>query len=93
MFGGVSFLAEGVADLQEYNYKQPLLYYVNIDGDKVAQVIPLVQSTMGYEAEISLFAGKTCEEIRGITDLEGGGCGHVRNANEHGAERNAPRVF
>ena len=71
LFGGVSFLAEGVADLQEYNYKQPLLYYVNIDGDKVAQVIPLVQSTMGYEAEISLFAGKTCEEIRGITDLEG----------------------
>ena len=69
LFGGESFLAEGYADLSEYNYRQPLLFYINIADGKVAQIIPLRQSTMGYTAEISLFEGKTESEIEEISDL------------------------
>ena len=66
-FGGVSFLAEGYADLSEYNYRQPLLFYINIRDGKVSNILPLRQSTMGYTAELSLFIGKTAEEIAALS--------------------------
>lgn len=68
LFGGTSFLAAGVADLHEYNYKQALLFYVNIRDGKVAQILPLVQSTMGYTAATSLFVGKTHSEVEALTE-------------------------
>lgn len=69
LFGGRSYLASGYADLSEYDYRQPLLFYINIQDGKVAQILPLRQSTMGYTAEISLFIGKTAEEVEGILQL------------------------
>lgn len=69
LFGGNAFLVEGVADLKEYDYKQPLLYYVVIKDAKVQKVVPLKQSTMGYVAEVSFFEGKTYAEVSALTDL------------------------
>ena len=73
--GGERFLAEGYADLYEYDYKQPLLYYIRIEGGRVEEILPLVQSTMGYEAELSLFVGKTRAEIEGLSSLAGADAG------------------
>ena len=73
--GGERFLAEGYADLYEYDYKQPLLYYIRIEGGRVEEFHPLVQSTMGYEAELSLFVGKTRAEIEGLSSLAGADAG------------------
>ena len=42
---------------------------MNVRDEKVAQIVPLVQSTRGYEAEISLFVGKTRSEVGAITEL------------------------
>lgn len=68
-FGGMSFIAEGYADLYEYNYRQPLLFYVNIKDGSVADIIPIRQSTMGYTAELSLFIGRTRTDIEMLSDL------------------------
>lgn len=75
VLGGEWFLAEGFADLYEYEYKQPLLYYVHIEGGRVEEILPLVQSTMGYTAELSLFEGKTRAEIEGLSSLAGADAG------------------
>ena len=75
VLGGEWFLAEGFADLYEYDYKQPLLYYVHIEGGRVEEILPLVQSTMGYTAELSLFEGKTRAEIEGLSSLAGADAG------------------
>ena len=69
LFGGNAFLVEGVADLKEYNYQQPLLFYVVIKDEKAEKIVPLKQSTMGYVAELSLFEGKTFAEISALSDL------------------------
>ena len=69
LFGGTTYLAAGVADLSEYNYQQPLLYYISVEGNKISSIVPLVQSTMGYMAELSFFVGKTQQEIASLSDL------------------------
>lgn len=69
LFGGTAFLAAGSAYLSEYDYTQPLLYYIVVEGETVSSIVPLMQSTMGYTAELSLFLGKTRAEIEGLTDL------------------------
>lgn len=69
LMGGESFLAEGIADLYEYDYRQTLCFYINIENGVVSEIVPIRQSTMGYSAELSLFLGKTEEEISALTDL------------------------
>ena len=69
--GEYEFTVEGEAYLADYDYTQPLAYVVTLDkeGKKVTDVEPVVQSTMGYTAELSLFEGRTYKEILGLTDL------------------------
>ena len=69
--GEYEFTVEGDAYLADYDYTQPLAYVVTLDkeGKKVTDVEPVVQSTMGYTAELSLFEGRTYKEILGLTDL------------------------
>ncbi len=69
LFGGVSFLAGGEAYLAEYDYRQPLVFYINLAEDRVANIIPITQSTVGFTAELSFFLGKTRAEIFALTDL------------------------
>lgn len=69
--GSCRFEVKGIADLTEYNYQQPLRYTVTLDadGEFVTDVEPIEQSTMGYVAELSLFEGKSYEEIASLTQL------------------------
>lgn len=69
LFGGTAFLAQGTAHLEEYDYDQALCYYICIADGKVGKIVPVVQSTRGFTAELALFEGKTKEEIEGLTDL------------------------
>ena len=68
--GEYEFTVKGSAPITE-DYTQPLAYVVTLDkeGKKVTDVEPVVQSTMGYTAELSLFEGRTYAEILALTDL------------------------
>ena len=66
-----TFSVEGAAYLPEHDYTQPLAYTVRIDmaAGKVSEIVPVTQSTMGYEAELAFFVGKTHAQVLGLTDL------------------------
>lgn len=63
--GGYEFTVQGEAYLSEHDYTQPLEYIVKLDGagERVTEVVPVTQSTMGYVAELSYFEGQTYEQI------------------------------
>ncbi len=63
--GGYEFTVQGEAYLSEHDYTQPLEYIVRLDGagERVTEVVPVTQSTMGYVAELSYFEGQTYEQI------------------------------
>ena len=71
VYGEYEFSVKGEAYLADYDYTQPLAYVVTLDkeGKKVTDVEPVVQSTMGYTAELSLFEGRTYAEILALTAL------------------------
>ncbi len=68
--GEYVFTVQGGAPIVE-GYVQNLEYkvYVDADTDTVTDIVPIVQSTMGYTAELSFFEGKTYAEILQSTDL------------------------
>ena len=55
--GEYVFTVRGSAYLADYDYTQPLEYVVTLDGagERVTDIEPVEQSTMGYTAELSLF--------------------------------------
>ena len=63
--GGYEFTVQGEAYLSEHDYTQPLEYIVKLDsaGERVTEIVPVTQSTMGYVAELSYFEGQTYEQI------------------------------
>ena len=63
--GGYEFTVQGEAYLSEHDYTQPLEYIVRLDsaGERVTEIVPVTQSTMGYVAELSYFEGQTYEQI------------------------------
>ena len=69
--GEYVFSVRGVANISEFNYQQKVAFRVTLDGagERVTDVEPIEQSTMGYTAELSLFEDKTYEEIVALTDL------------------------
>lgn len=69
--GGYEFTVQGSAYLAEYDYTQPLEYTVKLDGagERVTEIIPVTQSTMGYTVELSYFVGHTYGEIVARTEL------------------------
>lgn len=71
--GGYEFTVQGEAYLSEHDYTQPLEYIVRLDGagERVTEVVPVTQSTMGYVAELSYFVGQTYEQIVARTDWKG----------------------
>lgn len=71
--GGYEFTVQGEAYLSEHDYTQPLEYIVKLDGagERVTEVVPVTQSTMGYVAELSYFVGQTYEQIVARTDWKG----------------------
>ncbi len=71
--GGYEFTVQGEADLSvpgQYEYFQPLEFVVVLDGagERVTEIVPVTQSTMGYTAELSYFVGHSYEEIAARTD-------------------------
>ncbi len=66
-----TFSVEGAAYLPDYDYTQPLAYTVRIDmaDGRVSEIVPVTQSTMGFEAELAFFVGKTHAQVLGLTDL------------------------
>lgn len=69
--GVYDFNVKGAAYLAEYDYTQPLEYTVTVNSylGRVTEIAVIQQSTMGYEAELSLFIGKSESEIRASNDL------------------------
>ncbi len=69
--GSYVFEVTGGAYLAEYDYTQELAYTVTIapETGRVSTIVPVRQSTMGYEAYLEFFVGKTEAEIAGLTDL------------------------
>lgn len=69
--GEYVFTVRGSAYLADYDYTQPLEYVVTLDGagERVTDIEPVEQSTMGYTAELSLFEGKTYRDILALTEL------------------------
>lgn len=63
--GGYEFTVQGEAYLSEHDYTQPLEYIVKLDGagERVTEIVPVTQSTMGFVAELSYFEGQTYEQI------------------------------
>lgn len=63
--GGYEFTVQGEAYLSEHDYTQPLEYIVRLDGagERVTEIVPVTQSTMGFVAELSYFEGQTYEQI------------------------------
>lgn len=68
--GEYVFTVQGGAPIMG-GYVQNLEYKVYVDAgkDTVTDVVPIVQSTKGYTAELSFFEGKTYAEILQNTDL------------------------
>ncbi len=64
------FTVEGVADLAEYSYQQPLRYVVTLDRNTgtVRYITTLIESTYGYVLDKPLYLGKTAEQIATMTD-------------------------
>lgn len=71
--GGYEFTVQGEAYLPEYDYTQPLEFVVKLDGagERVTEIVPVTQSTMGFTAELSYFVGQTYEQIAARTDWQG----------------------
>ena len=69
--GEYVFTVRGSAYLADYDYTQPLEYVVTLDGagERVTDIEPVEQSTMGYTAELSLFEGKAYRDILALTEL------------------------
>ena len=69
--GSYVFEVTGGAYLAEYDYTQELAYTVTIapETGRVSTIVPVRQSTMGYEAYLEFFVGKTEAENAGLTDL------------------------
>ena len=68
--GNYIFTVQGGAPITD-EYTQNLEYKVEIDfgEERVIQVTPVVQSTMGYVAELAFFEGKTYDEIVALRSL------------------------
>ena len=74
--GGYEFNVQGEADLSvpgKYEYFQQLEFVVKLDGagERVTEIVPVTQSTMGFTAELSYFVGQTYEQIVARTDWKG----------------------
>lgn len=68
--GRYRFTVDGVADLTEYDYQQPLSYVLTIDAQTgtLLYITTLAESTMGYTLDKAVYLGKTAEEIAAMTD-------------------------
>ena len=68
--GSYKFTVKGGAYIMD-GYTQQLEFVVTLDGagEKVKDVEPVTQSTMGYTAELSFFEGQSYEDILARTDL------------------------
>ena len=64
------YKGDGVADLVEYNYRQPLCYAVTLDASAgtVYAITTVTESTMGYTLDKPLFLGKTEAELSAMTE-------------------------
>ena len=64
------FTIDGVADLAEYNYKQPLTYAVTLDAASgaVYAITTLTESTYGYTLDKPVFLGRTEAELSAMTE-------------------------
>ena len=68
--GEYEFTVKGSAPITE-DYTQSLEYVVTLDGagERVTDIEPVEQSTMGYTDELSLFEGKAYRDILALTEL------------------------
>ena len=64
------FTVDGVADLVEHNYQQPLTYAVTLDASSgaVYAITTLTESTYGYTLDKPVFLGRTEAELSAMTE-------------------------